>query len=99
METKSQHTDLSEACGCTGEIGLIIKERDTIAHVTLVSNDTKLYDEELTRYLTLAKQICPEVKYQVTTAQDINVKHSAQFEFNVTAEKLIFELKARSLSL
>jgi uncharacterized protein YfcZ (UPF0381/DUF406 family) len=90
--------DVCEACGCAGEIGFIIKEGDEVAEVTVIANDQALQDAELAKYIAMAKQVCANVEYEVTPREANATELHAKFKFEVSAEKLIFELKSRSLA-
>lgn len=98
MSDQSYREDeVCEACGVAGEMGFIIKEGDEVAEVSVFANQPELLQQEFAKYLELALQISKNVEYQILPSQDNNQLH-AQFKFEVSAEKLIFELKSRSLS-
>jgi uncharacterized protein YfcZ (UPF0381/DUF406 family) len=90
--------DVCEACGCAGEIGFIIKEGDEVAEVTIIAADHALQDAELAKYIAMAKQVCANVVYEIAPRTENATELHAKFKFEVSAEKLIFELKSRSLS-
>ncbi|EGU42675.1 hypothetical protein VII00023_05197 [Vibrio ichthyoenteri ATCC 700023] len=87
-----------EACGCAGEMGFIIKEGDDVAEVTIFSQDQALLEAELAKYVDLAKQVNAAVEYQTTEVNSDSTELTVRFKFEVSAEKLIFELKTRSLA-
>jgi len=87
-----------EACGCAGEMGFIIKEGDDVAEVTIFATGKALLEAELNKYIELAKQVCTAVEYEVSPFTEESTELTARFKFEVSAEKLIFELKTRSLS-
>ncbi|KII76608.1 DUF406 family protein [Vibrio renipiscarius] len=87
-----------EACGCAGEMGFFIKEGDDIAEVTIFSQDHSLLEVELAKYVELAKQVNAAVEYEATEVNADSTELTARFKFEVSAEKLIFELKTRSLT-
>ncbi|MEF1289417.1 YfcZ/YiiS family protein [Vibrio sp. M260118] len=87
-----------EACGCAGEMGFIIKEGDDVAEVTIFAEGKALLETELSKYTDLAKQVCADVEYEVSPINDDSSELTARFKFEVSAEKLIFELKTRSLA-
>ncbi|KGY14091.1 hypothetical protein NM22_01120 [Vibrio tubiashii] len=87
-----------EACGCAGEMGFIIKEGDDVAEVTIFAEGKALLEAELSKYTELAKQVCADVEYEVSPINDDSSELTARFKFKVSAEKLIFELKTRSLA-
>ncbi|EGA68746.1 hypothetical protein VISI1226_03860 [Vibrio sinaloensis DSM 21326] len=96
MSTEQQ--DVCEACGCAGEMGFIIKEGDDVAEVTIYAQGQQLLEAELAKYLELAKQVSAEVQHEVTPINTDSTELTARFKFEVSAEKLIFELKTRSLA-
>ncbi|NOH71220.1 DUF406 family protein [Vibrio pectenicida] len=98
MNTKQESTEVCEACGCAGEMGFIIKEGDDIAEVTIHAENKTMLETELEKYIGLAYQVSKDVQYHVTTLTENSTQLNAKFKFSVSAEKLIFELKARSLA-
>jgi len=95
MSTEQQ--DVCEACGCAGEMGFIIKEGDDVAEVSIFATGKDLLETELAKYVELAKQVSATVEHDVTPINDDSTELTARFKFEVSAEKLIFELKTRSL--
>jgi len=87
-----------EACGCAGEMGFIIKEGDDVAEVSIFAEGKTLLEAELNKYVDLAKQVCAAVEYEVSPIDEDSSELTARFKFEVSAEKLIFELKTRSLA-
>ncbi|RJX68926.1 DUF406 family protein [Vibrio sinensis] len=98
MSIEQDQIQVCEACGCAGEMGFIIKEGDDVAEVTIFGSDHALLNAELTKYVELAKQVCANVEHEVSELQEGSTELTARFKFEVSAEKLIFELKTRSLS-
>ncbi|MCG9595490.1 YfcZ/YiiS family protein [Vibrio sp. Isolate25] len=98
MSTELEQADVCEACGCAGEMGFIIKEGDDVAEVTIFSEGKALLEAELNKYIELAKQVSENVEYEVTAIEETSKELTARFKFEVSAEKLIFELKTRSLT-
>ncbi|MEI8631241.1 DUF406 family protein [Vibrio sp. PP-XX7] len=90
--------EICEACGTFGEIGYIIKEGDTVADVTIIAGTQTALLAELDKYIELAKQVSAKVEYQTSAVDENSTELTAQFQFEVSAEKLIFELKSRSLA-
>lgn len=90
--------EVCEACGVAGEMGFIIKEGDDIAEVTIIADNQTLLQQELDKYIQLAKEVCANVEHEVLPMADDAQKLHARFKFEVSAEKLIFELKSRSLA-
>jgi len=93
-----EESDVCEACGCAGEMGYIIKEGDDVAEVTIVGENKILLEQELEKYVSLAKQVNANVQCKANTINDETKEVNARFQFEVSAEKLIFELKSRSLA-
>ncbi|ELU4008380.1 YfcZ/YiiS family protein [Vibrio vulnificus] len=98
MSIEHEETQVCEACGCAGEIGFIIKEGDDVADVTIYAGSKELLQAEFAKYLDLAKAVNENVEYNTTELTDDATELTARFKFEVSAEKLIFELKSRSLS-
>lgn len=97
MSFKTEESDVCEACGVAGEMGFIIGEGDEVAEVTVFASEKSQRENELSKYVELAKQVCANVEFE---AEDDAEKGQtlARFKFEVSAEKLIFELKTRSIS-
>jgi len=55
-------------------------------------------EAEFEKYLALAKQVSDNVEFEVSPLDDNSTELHARFKFEVSAEKLIFELKSRSLA-
>ena len=96
MSTESEQ--VCEACGCAGEMGFIIKEGDEVAEVTIFAADKAQLETELNKYIALAQQVCSQVEYEISPLSDGASELTARFKFEVSAEKLIFELKTRALA-
>ncbi|UPQ89645.1 YfcZ/YiiS family protein [Vibrio sinaloensis] len=94
----SEQEQVCEACGCAGEMGFIIKEGDDVAEVTIFAQGKALLESELAKYIDLAKQVCANVEYETSSIEEHSEQLTARFKFEVSAEKLIFELKTRSLA-
>ena len=90
--------EVCEACGVAGEMGFIIKEGDEVAEVTVIADSQALLQQELDKYIQLAKEVCTNVEHEVLSMADNAQELHARFKFEVSAEKLIFELKSRSLA-
>ncbi|WP_284191763.1 YfcZ/YiiS family protein [Vibrio zhanjiangensis] len=98
MSTKQENTEVCEACGCAGEMGFIIKEGDDVAEVIIHAENRTLLEAELEKYVELAYQVSKDVEYHVSDITEGSTQLTAKFKFGVSAEKLIFELKTRSLT-
>lgn len=90
--------ELCEACGCSAEVGFIIKEGDEVAEVSLFAESKQELELELNKYISLAKTVNSNVHYEVSALTEETKDLHARFKFDVSAEKLIFELKCRTLS-
>lgn len=95
---KDVDIQVCEACGCAGEIGFIIKEGDEVAEVMVMALNKAQLEAEFEKYLALAKQVSDNVEFEVSPLDDNSTELHARFKFEVSAEKLIFELKSRSLA-
>lgn len=95
---KDVDIQVCEACGCAGEIGFIIKEGDEVAEVMVMAPNKAQLEAEFEKYLALAKQVSDNVEVEVSPLDDNSTELHARFKFEVSAEKLIFELKSRSLA-
>lgn len=98
MSVELEQNQVCEACGCAGEMGFIIKEGDDVADVTIFAETKAALEAELEKYIELAKSVCADVEYNTSELTDESKELTARFKFEVSAEKLIFELKSRSLA-
>ena len=87
-----------DACGVSAEMGFIIKEGDDVAEVHVYANGKSALEAELNNYLSLAKEVNANFKHEVTPVTDDSQELTARIQFECSAEKLIFELKSRSLT-
>ncbi|MGR5206326.1 MULTISPECIES: YfcZ/YiiS family protein [Vibrio] len=97
MSIELEQNQVCEACGCAGEMGFIIKEGDDVADVTIFAESKATLEAELEKYVELAKSVCADVEYNTSELTEESKELTARFKFEVSAEKLIFELKTRSL--
>ncbi|MGR6837897.1 YfcZ/YiiS family protein [Aliivibrio wodanis] len=88
--------DACDACGCSAEMGFIIKEGDDVAEVSIFADNKTQLETEFTNYLALAKEVCDSVEHSTKISEDEKELH-AHLKFSCSAEKLIYELKTRSL--
>ncbi len=98
MSIDLENSQVCEACGCAGEMGFIIKEGDEVADVTIFAETNSALESELAKYVELAKSVCEAVEYNVEEITEESKQTTARFKFEVSAEKLIFELKTRSIT-
>ncbi|MGD8110145.1 YfcZ/YiiS family protein [Vibrio sp. TRT 21S02] len=98
MSINTEEKQVCEACGCAGEMGFIIKEGDDVAEVTIYAQNKEQLESELAKYVELAKEVCANVEHEASALVEGSNELTARFKFEVSAEKLIFELKTRSLA-
>lgn len=98
MSIDLEGNQVCEACGCAGEMGFIIKEGDEVADVTVFADSKAALESEIAAYVELAKTVNANVEYNVSDISEESKEASARFKFEVSAEKLIFELKTRTLA-
>lgn len=90
--------ELCEACGVSAEVGFIISEGDEVAEISLFGESKQALEQELEKYVSLAKEVNANVELDIGAMADSAKELHARFKFEVSAEKLIFELKTRSIS-
>ncbi|MDO2949040.1 YfcZ/YiiS family protein [Aeromonas simiae] len=96
VEEKVQET--CDACGCYAEIGTIIGEGDDVLDLEVSAASEADARAKLAEYRALAAQVSPESRIQEQLEQaEQGVILKARIQFSCTAEKLIFEMRARSL--
>ncbi|WP_299022046.1 YfcZ/YiiS family protein [uncultured Photobacterium sp.] len=98
MSNEDQNYQTCEACGVSAEMGFIIKEGDDVAEVQIFANGKDALTAELNNYLALAKEVNKNFKHEVTPLEENSQELTARIQFECSAEKLIFELKSRSLA-
>ncbi len=97
MASDIEEKQTFEACGCSAEMGFIIKEGDDTANVSLFGNDFSQLEANMNKYIHLATNISNQVIYETKKIEN-KCGLQAKFQFTCSAEKLIFELKTRSLA-
>lgn len=90
--------EVCEACGCSAEMGFIIKEGDDVAEVTIFAQGKDVLLAQLQPYLDLAKRVNENYEHQIEEIADDATQLTARIKFECSAEKLIFELQSRSLN-
>lgn len=96
VEEKVQET--CDACGCYAEIGTIIGEGDDVLDLEVSAASEADARAKLAEYRALAAQVSSESRIQEQLEQaEQGVILKARIQFSCTAEKLIFEMRARSL--
>ena len=98
MTTVDHMEDVSEACGCVAEVGTIIRDGDDIVMIPVEGDDEADARARQARYVDVAKQACPEVlvSSELQTVEG-GVVLNTTLQFTCTAEKMIFEMRARSV--
>lgn len=97
-EVETTENEVCEACGCSAEMGFIIKEGDDIAEVTIFAQGKEILLAQLEPYLKLAERVNPNYEHQIHDLSEDENKLTAKIKFECSAEKLIFELQSRSLN-
>lgn len=96
---KNKEVEVCEACGTTAEFGYTIKEGDDVADVTIYAENKEFAESEFNTYFSLAKKINKNVTHNINFDTETNFNPlNAKFKFECSAEKIIFELKSRSLA-
>ncbi|WP_316672119.1 YfcZ/YiiS family protein [uncultured Tolumonas sp.] len=90
--------EVCEACGCLAEVGTIIHEGDDVVVIPVEGDDEADARARQARYIDVAKQACADVlvSSELQTVADGVVLHTT-LQFTCTAEKMIFEMRARSV--
>ncbi len=88
-----------DACGVTAEMGYVISEGDDVAEVQIFAQSNEEASKEFERYLSLAKTVNPNVMHDFGQAEEVfDSQVMVKLKFECSAEKLIFELKSRSIA-
>nr|WP_086939980.1 DUF406 family protein [Thaumasiovibrio occultus] len=95
MSDQTTQYEACEACGVSAEMGFVIKEGDDVASVTITAPDQTAAQGELEKYLELAKEVNAAFTYQAADFAEGKLEVLVKFE--CSAEKLIFELRSRSI--
>ncbi len=96
MSSDNQENQPCDACGCSAEVGYMIKEGDDVAEISISAPNKQQLEAELQEYLILANSVNENVIHTIVNATENDLQ--ARLQFECSAEKLIFELKSRSLS-
>ncbi|WP_024872102.1 YfcZ/YiiS family protein [Tolumonas lignilytica] len=90
--------EVCEACGCLAEVGTIIRDGDDIVVIPVEGDDEADARARQERYVEVAKQACPDVLVSSELQTVANgVILNTTLQFTCTAEKMIFEMRARSV--
>ncbi|PKF49841.1 DUF406 family protein [Enterovibrio nigricans] len=94
-----EENQVCEACGVTAEMGFVIGEGDEVAEVSIFAADKESAIAEFKNYLALAKQVNENVEHDLNESAEFSVDPlTVRLKFECSAEKLIFELRSRSLA-
>ena len=90
--------EVCEACGCLAEVGTIIRDGDDIVVIPVEGDNEADARARQERYIDVAKQACPDVlvSSELQTVEG-GVVLNTTLQFTCTAEKMIFEMRARSV--
>lgn len=98
MSVKEQVQDSCDSCGSMAEIGTIIGEGDELMELVIEAATEADARAKLAAYEALARQVTAEAECSSELSQGANgVILKVRLQFTCTAEKLIFEMRARSL--
>ncbi|MFV0575375.1 MAG: DUF406 family protein [Vibrio sp.] len=97
-ELEMPENQVCEACGCSAEMGFIIKEGDDVAEVTIFAQGKDVLLAQLKPYFELAERVNPAYQHEVEEIAEDATQVTARIKFECSAEKLIFELQSRSLN-
>lgn len=92
-----KNNEVCEACGVAGEMGFIIGAGDETATLTITGADFSTAKSKQAEYLKIAQEINPNVTYEEKFNDD-TLTLNVNIHFEVSAEKIIFELKTRHLN-
>ncbi|GAM55262.1 hypothetical protein JCM19232_1296 [Vibrio ishigakensis] len=98
MSQQYKEPEVCEACGVAGEMGFVINEGNEVSEVSLFASSKEAVEAEFEKYLALAKQVNDAVQHQTEITEGEQFELQAKFKFEVSAEKLIYDLKCRSLA-
>ncbi|MDQ1886404.1 YfcZ/YiiS family protein [Aeromonas salmonicida] len=98
VDEKVELNETCDSCGCFAEIGTIIGEGDDLMELVIEAATEVDARAKLAAYEALAKQVTAEAMISSELSQGTSgVILKARLQFTCTAEKLIFELRARSI--
>ena len=96
VDEKVELNETCDSCGCFAEIGTIIGEGDDVMELVIEAAAEADAREKFAAYEALAKQVTAKSSSELSRGPD-GVILKARLQFTCTAEKLIFEMRARSL--
>jgi len=97
-DKKYQDPEVCDACGVSGQMGYIIAEDDVTSTVKIKAVNGEAIKARFQKYLDVAKNVATEFTYETTPINADTTEMTAQIKFDVSAEKIIFELQTRSLN-
>lgn len=98
VDDKVELNETCDSCGCFAEIGTIIGEGDDVMDLVIEAAEEEAARAKLAAYEALAKQVTDEAKVSSELTQGADgVILKARLQFTCTAEKLIFEMRARAI--
>ena len=93
------NNEVCDACGVTAEMGYVILDNDDVTEVTIFSEEKSHAIAEFNEYLQLAKSVNKNVVHDLDENADLSLDPLIiKLKFECSAEKLIFELRSRSLT-
>ena len=96
---KYEEATVCDACGVTAEMGYVIGAGDEVAEVTIFANDRESALTEFAAYQQLAMQVNADVMHDFNPQEAFAISPLVvKFKFDYSAEKIIFELRSRSLA-
>ncbi|GEA60778.1 DUF406 family protein [Vibrio comitans] len=98
MSKLIKEPEVCEACGVAGEMGFVINVGDEVSEVSLFASTKEAVEAEFAKYLELAKQVNSAVEHEIKIEEKEQFELHAKLKFEVSAEKLIYDLKSRTLS-
>ena len=98
VDEKVELNETCDSCGCFAEIGTIIGEGDDVMELVIEAAAEADARATPAAYEALAQQVTAEavIDSELTQGAD-GVILKARLQFTCTAEKLIFEMRARSI--
>ena len=98
VDEKVELNETCDSCGCFAEIGTIIGEGDDVMELVIEAAAEADARAKLAAYEALAKQVTAEAVIDSELFLFVDgVILKARLQFTCTAEKLIFEMRARSI--
>lgn len=79
-------------------MGFIIKSGDEVATVQVFGQGADTLNAEFERYVDLAKNINANIQFETSPVDENSTELTGRIQFECSAEKIIFELKSRSLA-